>query len=228
MTAIIEYALYGREPENLKPFARGMFVLVKPNIDTNTARYINGTKGGRKSKKTATPEPAVAYDLTYEQEIARLRADEECRNSICRDFHISGDEFLARLVPFLERCRDDGDRKGRQGHENYVDCQSHLRYWMSKAYPVSDPATSPAANPATPRKKQSEEGSKPDPQAEVLRRYRQRIPGVSSDNPLITPLQYSFLFDRLTDEQLARELRRIRDGSLVLPTSAADLLNYKL
>ncbi len=28
-TAITEYALYGKQPENLKPFARGMFIVIK-------------------------------------------------------------------------------------------------------------------------------------------------------------------------------------------------------
>lgn len=43
-TAIVEYALYGRLPEDLKPFARGMFTLIKPNIDVNIVRFENGKK----------------------------------------------------------------------------------------------------------------------------------------------------------------------------------------
>ena len=47
-TAIMEYGLYGEEPVCLKPIARCIFTLVKPQIDANNARYENGRKGGRK------------------------------------------------------------------------------------------------------------------------------------------------------------------------------------
>ena len=66
--AICEYALFGKVPKNLSEVAKGMFTLIKPNIDVNTARFENGKKGGRKSrakKQTATAEPA--YTLTLEK-----------------------------------------------------------------------------------------------------------------------------------------------------------------
>jgi len=46
-TAIIEYGLYGKETEQLKPVARSIFALVKPLLDSSIARYENGKKGGR-------------------------------------------------------------------------------------------------------------------------------------------------------------------------------------
>lgn len=54
-TALMEYALYGRLPEGMKPFAKGLFALMKPVIDTNTVRFNNGCKGGRKKKAPADP-----------------------------------------------------------------------------------------------------------------------------------------------------------------------------
>lgn len=45
-TAIMEYGLFGRETENLKPMARSIFILIKPTLDANTARYLNAKKGG--------------------------------------------------------------------------------------------------------------------------------------------------------------------------------------
>ncbi|MDE7159983.1 MAG: hypothetical protein K2O24_03970, partial [Muribaculaceae bacterium] len=56
-TAITEYALYGKLPEDLKPVTKGMFALIKPNLDTNNARYENGKKGGRKPRKA--PDPLI-------------------------------------------------------------------------------------------------------------------------------------------------------------------------
>lgn len=48
-TAIMEYSLYGNETDNLKPVARSIFTLIKPQIDINNKRYANGKKGGRPS-----------------------------------------------------------------------------------------------------------------------------------------------------------------------------------
>lgn len=46
-TAIMEYSLYGKETENLKPIARSVFTLMKPQIDVNNKRFENGKRGGR-------------------------------------------------------------------------------------------------------------------------------------------------------------------------------------
>ena len=130
--AICEYALFGKMPKNLSDMARGMFTLIKPNIDVNTTRYENGKKGaqygkrgGRPKKKTATANGV--YSLTYEQEVEQMRNDE--------DFNITAEEYDKRLSRFLDRCNDDKARKGKEHHDSFVDCQSHLRYWMTKAYP---------------------------------------------------------------------------------------------
>jgi len=135
--AICEYALFGKLPKNLSEVAKGMFTLIKPNIDVNTARFENGKKGGRKSrakKQTATAEPA--YTLTFEQEVEQMRSDEKWRQTICEDFNITGEEYEKRLSRFLDRCNEDKTRKGKKHHDSFVDCQSHLRYWMTKAYPA--------------------------------------------------------------------------------------------
>lgn len=138
--AICEYALFGRTPKNLSEVAKGMFTLIKPNIDVNTARYENGKKGaqygkrgGRPKKKTATANGV--YSLTYEQEVEQMRNDEKWRITICEDFNITAEEYDKRLSRFLDRCNDDKARKGKEHHDSFVDCQSHLRYWMTKAYP---------------------------------------------------------------------------------------------
>lgn len=138
--AICEYALFGKLPKNLSEVAKGMFTLIKPNIDVNTARFENGKKGaqygkrgGRPKKKTATANGV--YSLTYEQEVEQMRNDEKWRKTICEDFNITAEEYDKRLSRFLDRCNDDKARKGKEHHDSFVDCQSHLRYWMTKAYP---------------------------------------------------------------------------------------------
>lgn len=149
--AICEYALFGKLPKNLSEVAKGMFTLIKPNIDVNTARFENGKKGGRKSrakKQTATAEPA--YTLTYEQEVEQMRSDEKWRKTICEDFNITAEEYEKRLSRFLDRCNEDKTRKGKEHHDSYVDCQSHLRYWMSKAYAHQQSQTPAPDNDSVP------------------------------------------------------------------------------
>lgn len=147
--AICEYALFGKMPKNLSDMAKGMFTLIKPNIDVNTARFENGKKGGRKSrakKPSGSAEPA--YTLTYEQEVEQMRNDEDWRKTICEDFNITAEEYEKRLSRFLDRCNDDKKRKNKEHHDSFVDCQSHLRYWMGKAYPQASRTLRAAPSPS--------------------------------------------------------------------------------
>ncbi|MDE6276847.1 MAG: hypothetical protein K2M06_01925 [Muribaculaceae bacterium] len=152
LTAIIEYALYGRSPENLKPFAKGMFTLIKPNIDVNTARFENGKRGGRKgspSPEKSTPlsasssrdnNPPRKDDLpSFEKEVDLLKADKDWRTTICQDFNISTREYNKRLSRFLEHCNSEKLRKGKDQHDSLDDARSHFRYWMTKAFPTRLP-----------------------------------------------------------------------------------------
>lgn len=140
--AICEYALFGKQPKNLSDVAKGMFALIKPNIDTNTTRYVNGSKGGRRSKKkAATADPD--YSMTYEQEIDAMRSDEGWRKVICNDFNITAEEYDSRLSRFLTRCKEDSKKKGKAGHDSAEDAKSHLRYWMSKAFPKAHGHSAP-------------------------------------------------------------------------------------
>ena len=58
--AIFTFAATGKE-ESLKGIAKGMFALVKPQLEANQRRYENGTKGGRAVTK---PEPNPNQSLT--------------------------------------------------------------------------------------------------------------------------------------------------------------------
>lgn len=143
--AICEYALFGKVPKNLSEVAKGMFTLIKPNIDVNTARFENGKKGGRK-KKSRPASSKDDYSVTYEQEVEQMRNDENWRKTICEDFNITTEEYDKRLSRFLDRCNEDKERKGKLHHDSFVDCQSHLRYWMTKAYPVAQTPASDSNN----------------------------------------------------------------------------------
>jgi hypothetical protein len=55
LTAIIEYGLYGETTDNLKPIARTVLELVKPQIDANNTKYENGKKGAEYGKLGGRP-----------------------------------------------------------------------------------------------------------------------------------------------------------------------------
>lgn len=48
--SIIEYGLFGKEPNfedsSAKPFVEAVWTTIKPQIDANTQRYLNGCRGG--------------------------------------------------------------------------------------------------------------------------------------------------------------------------------------
>ena len=66
-TAIMEYSLYGNETDNLKPVARSIFTLIKPQIDVNNKRFDNGCKGGRPLKKETKEKPSNNQKETKEK-----------------------------------------------------------------------------------------------------------------------------------------------------------------
>lgn len=155
-TAITEYALYGKQPEKLKPFARGMFTLIKPNLDTNTARYENGKKGGRKPKKavappTAAPEtpvivpPSTPEYSSFEDEVEQIKKDQMWWEPVCMQFQIDKSELDNRLDAFVTHCKVERDN---ELHPSLKDAKRHFTSWMRKAYASTE--------------KKSNEQSKPD------------------------------------------------------------------
>lgn len=59
--AIMDYSLYGEEPDEGNPVAAAMFKLVRPVLDTNARRRENGRNGGRPAstdnQEAYKPEP---------------------------------------------------------------------------------------------------------------------------------------------------------------------------
>lgn len=59
--AIMDYSLYGEEPDEGNPVAAAMFKLVRPVLDINTKRRENGRNGGRPAstdnQEASKPEP---------------------------------------------------------------------------------------------------------------------------------------------------------------------------
>lgn len=55
LTAIVEYGLLGETTDNLKPFAKAILSIVKPQIDANNQKYTNGQKGAEYGAKGGRP-----------------------------------------------------------------------------------------------------------------------------------------------------------------------------
>ena len=154
LTAIIEYALFGIEPENLKPVAKGMFVLVKPNLDVNTKRYSNGKKGGRRpisstsptandNTKTATTPKQTELPTSFENEIEKLKHSDSWRDATCMQFHIEPSELNARLDAFVIHCNVE---RPDNPHPSLAEARRHFTSWMRKVYPVQ-PNTETSTTP---------------------------------------------------------------------------------
>ena len=73
ITAICEYALDGTEPE-LDGISYTVFELIRPQIDANNKRYVNGAKGGRPKK------PLVLKTITNGYETGNHRLSNEKPN----------------------------------------------------------------------------------------------------------------------------------------------------
>lgn len=152
-TAITEYALYGKQPENLKPFARGMFTLIKPNLDTNTARYENGKKGGRKPKKAGaspaseTPPimpPSPPEYSSFEEEVAQIKTDQMWWEPVCMQFRIDKSELDSRLDAFVTHCKVERDN---ELHPSLKDAKRHFTSWMRKAYTSTEKRSNDQSKP---------------------------------------------------------------------------------
>ncbi len=145
--AVVEYALNGKEPKGLSDIARGVFILVKPNIDASIARKENGKKfgklGGRPAKirktglsaKSEAHAPKPEHPLSLEQEIEQMRSDRSWNEPVCMKFHISADDFNKRLSDFLTHCKSEYVGKS---HSDINDAKRHFCSWMRKAYPPAE------------------------------------------------------------------------------------------
>lgn len=112
-TAIMEYSLYGKETENLKPIARSVFTLMKPQIDVNNKRFENGKKGGRPKNENETNEkPKDNQKETKDEPNVNDNANvniENTTNVVSKKDAAKAatlkrkDEFGKTLVPYMEK-----------------------------------------------------------------------------------------------------------------------------
>lgn len=152
-TAIMEYAIYGNLPEEMKPFASSVFTLVRPILDKNLRRYENGRKGGQKKSRSSKAESKDAADrlqpekpcsLSFSEEAERMKTEAVWKESVCMRYSISPEEMDSRLDAFAMHCNCE---RGDKPHSGLDDAKRHFQSWMRKAYP-SDTAGQPESRPS--------------------------------------------------------------------------------
>lgn len=138
-TAMAEYALDGIEPTNLCKEAQGMFLLIRPVIEANNARFKNGKKGaqygklGGRPRKNPVPESSSpSYSSSFKKEAERMKGDQAWLDAVCMQNHIDREELLRRIEAFPIHCEAECSDKP---HKDYADAKKHFCSWMRKAYP---------------------------------------------------------------------------------------------
>ncbi|MGH1520575.1 DUF6291 domain-containing protein [Chryseobacterium sp. JK1] len=84
LTAIMEYGLNGVTTENLKPIARAIFTLIKPQLDANNQKFMNGKGGGRPPKEKPNhnleetkPKPNDNQTITKQEPKEKVKVKEK-------------------------------------------------------------------------------------------------------------------------------------------------------
>lgn len=114
---MFDYALDGKEADDLTGTAKIIYTLVKPNLEANNQRYENGKKGGRPAKKTngyENEKPMVINSKTngYENEKPNVNENENVNVDVKekqeKEKHRHGDHVLLTDKEYQKLCSDFG------------------------------------------------------------------------------------------------------------------------
>lgn len=121
-TAIMEYSLNGTTTDDLKPIARGMFTLIRPQLDANITRYKNGKKGGRpkatinqiENKNEPNKNDNENIELIYNSYPTRcvVRGRSTGKSSKCKDKiktllkTLSSEKLIESIKWYVDDCKN--------------------------------------------------------------------------------------------------------------------------
>lgn len=126
-TAIMEYSLYGKETENLKPIARSVFVLIKPTLDANNARYLNAKKGG--APKGRCNNPNGRGGNTQEQTENKPKTNQEqTKNKTYVDVDVDVDVDVFKKENEKEKKQRDQLVAKQKNEENLIRIENSFRF----------------------------------------------------------------------------------------------------
>lgn len=152
-TAIMEYSLYGKETESLKPITRSVFTLMKPQIDVNNKRFENGKKGGRpKSKEKPNGNQEVTIEKpsnNHKETKGEPNVNDNVNDN--KDNTPNGvskkdaakaatlkrkDDFGKSLVPFIDKYGKEMVRAFFEYWSELNKSETKMRYEMQKTWEV--------------------------------------------------------------------------------------------
>ena len=155
-TAIMEYSLYGKETENLKPIARSVFTLMKPQIDVNNKSFENGKKGGRpksgnepdgnqeetKEKPSNNQSETKSKPNVNDNVNANENKDNTPNGVSKKDAAKAAtlkrkDEFGKTLVPYMEKYGKEMIRAFFDYWGELNKSETKMRYEMQKTWEVN-------------------------------------------------------------------------------------------
>lgn len=103
--AVMEYGLYGNEIELHDEFARSIFTLIKPVLETNNKRFKSGKSGGRPRKEKPMVLKNENQSKTYGFE--NSGKNENLRHLMIKD--ISSDEDIGYRIEDKDISSDEDD-----------------------------------------------------------------------------------------------------------------------
>ncbi|MCT4088807.1 hypothetical protein HZP82_15615 [Elizabethkingia anophelis] len=108
LTTIMEYGLEGVTTDNLKPVARAIFTLIKPILDANNQRFVNGSKGGRKpSNNQDETENKPKGNQEETKVLPNKEEDVEEEEEVEVDVDKEGEKKHAPTKPFSKLSKDE-------------------------------------------------------------------------------------------------------------------------
>ena len=155
-TAIMEYSLYGKETENLKPIARSVFTLMKPQIDVNNKRFENGKKGGRPKsgnepdgnqeetkEKPSNNQSETKSKPNLNDNVNANENKDNTPNGVSKKDAAKAatlkrkDEFGKTLVPYMEKYGKEMIRAFFDYWGELNKSETKMRYEMQKTWEVN-------------------------------------------------------------------------------------------
>ena len=133
-TAIMEYGLYGNEIDSLKPIARSIFTLIKPQIDVNNKRFENGKKGGRKKDGQNTEEKPKPNQTETKPKPKPNQAETKAEPNV--NVNVNDKEIVSTNVEPIKK----GTNVPKEAAEAAHACEPPARYakfrqWLETACP---------------------------------------------------------------------------------------------
>lgn len=129
LTAIIEYGLDGVTTDNLKPIARAIVALIKPQIDANNRRFDNGKKGGRPPKMETETKPKHNLTETKDKPNKNQTETETKPNKNVND-NVNDDNVLLGKEP--KGSLSDLEEEGKAKLNNDIDFEKLLNFISDK------------------------------------------------------------------------------------------------